>query len=134
MKKRFGIWIDHNTAYIFSANEAAVTGMEMLTSEVEGHHHGGINSNEHETLSSQTKHDERRNNEIQKFMKDVLKKIHDGDEILIFGPGNAKNSLKNTIEDTKSMSKAQVTMNVADSMTENQMRQSVQDFFALERA
>lgn len=133
MKKRYGVWIDHNSAHIFTADDTQITGSEILMSEVEAHHKGGINSSEHSTLSNQTSHDTRRNNETTKFAKEVMAKIHDGSEILIFGPSTTKNVLKNEIEDNKSMKNAIVTVNVADTMTENQMKQSVQDFFALER-
>lgn len=131
MKKRFGIWIDHQQAFIFGADDKAIISMEVLTSEVEPHHHAGINSNEHATISNQMKHDERRNNELHKFVKKIVEKIHDGDEILIFGPSTAKTSLKKEIDGNKSMSKAMVTVTIADAMTENQMRESVRDFFAL---
>lgn len=131
MKKRYGIWIDHEKAFLFRVNAEKIESMEALTSEVQPRHHSGVNDNEHSTLSNQSKHNERRNNQLDHFMKEILQKIHDADEILIFGPANVKNTLHNTIKETKSMSRVLVTVTVADKLTENQMRESVRDFFAL---
>lgn len=131
MKKFYGIWIDHEKAFIFKADETKVLAMESLTSEVEPHHHSGINSDEHSTLSNQFQHNERRTNEMHRFTKLIMEKIHDADEILIFGPGTAKNALHTVLQDNKSMSHARVTLTVADKLTENQMRECVEDFFVL---
>lgn len=134
MKKLYGIWIDHEKAFIFNADEEKVGSMEMIASTVEPHHHSGINSNEHTTLSDQSSHNERRNNEMHHFAKMIVEKIRDADEVLIFGPSTAKNALHEVIKENKSMSHVTVTVTVADKLTENQMRESVKDFFALPRS
>lgn len=130
MKKLYGIWIDHKKAYLFKADEEKIEAMETLTSEVEPHHHSGINDSEHVTLSDES-HNERRTNEMHKFVKQIIEKIHDADGILIFGPGTAKNALHTAIQETKSMGRSMVSVTTADKLTENQMRESVRDFFGL---
>jgi stalled ribosome rescue protein Dom34 len=131
MKKLYGIWIDHNKAFVFKANEEGILSMENFVSEVEAHHHSGINNSEHSTLSDQSQHDKRRANEMLRFVKQIVTKVHDADEILIFGPSTAKKVLQDSIKENKSMSRVIVTVTVADKLTENQMRESVRDFFAL---
>ncbi len=132
MQKLYGVWIDHSHAYIIVANPNKVETLIKIESNVGPHHHSGV-AYEHLTITNQKKDDERRHHHMNHFLKEILGKIGDANEILIFGPSNAKYDLKHAIEKTKSMKKALLKMETADIMTENQLKAFVKEAFQLPR-
>ncbi len=126
-----GIWIDHARAFVIKSNKVAEMTIQHLQSEVEPHHKGGHDDGEHQTIVNQNRHNERRHNQMKAFSREVIKLLQDSDEIVIFGPGTAKNEFKNVLEENKGLSDKLKGLETADDCTEAQLKQFMKDYFHL---
>ncbi len=66
-------------------------------------------------------------NKLYKVISESIKKY---DEVLLFGPTNAKVELSNILENDLSFSKINIEIRHADKMTENQEHAFVRDYFS----
>lgn len=133
MKKQTGIWIDTTKAILVTLSEGKENVLEM-ESEVESavHHHGEGNSGSFmgtSHLSQERKFDERKNHQIDKFIKNIAVELKNSDELYIFGPSEMKLRLKKNVTDDKQLSSKLRAVETADSMTMNQVTAKVRDFF-----
>ncbi len=133
MKNLYAIWIDHAHAFLVKADITNVLSVTPIGSDVEPHHHGGINTNEHVTIANQNKHNERRHNEMHDFCKTICAQLVNPDEIAIFGPGTAKNDLRNALEKMPNLASKLSQFETTDKMTENQLKAYVAKLFGLPR-
>jgi hypothetical protein len=135
MKKQTGIWLDIRNAWIINlpvVSDGAIV-VEHVPSNVEEHTatentrmdtpwgpHGGNN---------QRSVQERQHHEERHFFAKILKHIHPTtDELVIFGPSEAKFGLENMLEDLHNAPKL-MGVETADQMTEHQMEAWVRDYF-----
>lgn len=126
----YGIWIDHRQAFVLKANKMAEITVQHFMSDVEAHNHGG-ETEEHLSVVNQHRHQERRNNEMKAFSREIVKHLADADEILIFGPGTAKHDFKHELEDHKVLAEKLKGVESADQLTEAEMEEFVKKFFKL---
>jgi stalled ribosome rescue protein Dom34 len=127
----YGIWVDHAHAYIIKSNKLAEMEIDEMKSDVESHHHGGVQGDEHLSLSDQRSHDERRNNQMKAFAKELIKRVQNGDEFVIFGPGTAKHELKNEVEKHKALLPKFKGMETTDKLTHPQLKEFMKNYFNL---
>ncbi len=135
MKKQTGIWLDVRHAWIVNLpveHEDEVI-MEQISSHVEEHPafentrmdtswgpHGGNN---------QKTVEERQHHEEKQYFEKILKHLHaKTDELVIFGPSEAKHGLKNLLEKQHQVPEV-IWVESADQMTEYQMQAWVHDYF-----
>lgn len=78
------LWIDHEHAKVFRYTPAGTEKQEM-----KNHHH-------HAHHTNHTDHEKKNN--FQKFYHEVAEKLNDATELLIVGPGMAKNEFKSHLE------------------------------------
>ncbi len=128
----YGVWIDHAGAYILKATEEDVVSMEHIDSGVEPNHKTN-ESDEHVVRGNEKTDDNRRNEHMHKFAKQVIEKIKDGDEIAICGPSTAKFDLRREYEKNASLAKKVVAFEAADKMTENQLKAHLKDLLQVPR-
>ncbi|OGJ43859.1 hypothetical protein A3J23_02535 [Candidatus Peregrinibacteria bacterium RIFCSPLOWO2_02_FULL_48_14] len=126
-----GIWIDHEKAFVIKSNKVAEMTIEKLTSEVEPHHKGGHDDGEHQTIVNQNRHDERRHNQMKAFSREVMARLQDTDEIVIFGPGTAKHEFKNVLEENKALAGKIKGLESADDCTEAELKEFMKNYFHL---
>ncbi len=121
-KKQLGIWMDHSIAHLIEVTEdqSGVTSIdsraeplddEQISFKGESH----MMNKEQEILST--------------FYKKITDKIKDYDEVLLFGPTDAKSELFNQIDNIHQLSMIKITIKTTDKMTENQQQAFVRDFF-----
>ena len=134
MKKQTGVWIDTSKAIIVTLDG----GKEKITeieSDVEnqiyyekegnkgtfsGSHHG----------NNETKFEERKKNQINTFLKDVMSNVISSDELYVFGPAEIKTKLAQKLHDEKSFDENKLkSVETADSMTSNQIISKVKKFY-----
>jgi stalled ribosome rescue protein Dom34 len=132
MHNYYGIWIDHREAFIVKASKMGEMEVKHVSSEVEAHNHGG-ESQEHLTLANQRSNSEHRHNEMKAFSRDILSHLTDADEIVIFGPGQAKHDLKHELEAHKALAEKLKSLETTDALTEAQLKAFVRDYFKLAR-
>lgn len=133
MKAQTGIWIDTNKAIVVKIKDKMEDIFE-IESKVENriHHEdegqkGSFMGTQH--ISSEKSESERREHQINNYLKEVLSNISDSEEIFLFGPGETKGQLKQRILNDKSLAPVLKSVETADSMTENQVVAKVKSFF-----
>ena len=133
MHTYYGIWIDHAHAALLKSNKMAEMSIEWFKSSVEPHNHGG-ESEEHLSVVNQHRHEERRNNEMKAFVREILPHLSDADEIVIFGPGTAKHAFKNELEDHKALAAKLKGVETTDQLSEAELKEFMKDYFKLPAA
>lgn len=133
MKRQTGIWIDTSKAIIITLDG----GKEIITeieSDIENRiHHddegnkGTFSGNHHG--SNETKFEERKKNQMNIFLKDVLSHVHESDELFVFGPAETKIELEKKIKEDKSINNKLKSVETADSLTSNQIVAKVKNFY-----
>jgi stalled ribosome rescue protein Dom34 len=121
-KKYLGIWMDHSMAHLM---ELTTSGTETRTITAQPTNFG---------IDTNLKKDESRiQNKEQYHLADFFKKltevIRDFDDVILFGPTEAKVELMNTLRKDHRFDKIKIETRSSDKMTENQMLAFVKDYF-----
>ena len=130
-----GIWLDKNKAFIVTlTNEIEV--FETIISNVENFHiHGGSGTRFKggpQDVVQDSKYLEREKHQFKVYFKELASEIKEADGILIFGPAEVKDKFKKELEILYEDINAKVKdVQTADSMTENQVKAWVRDYFEL---
>jgi hypothetical protein len=134
MKNQLGVWIDTSKAILVNLSDGKEHVTEIASDVENPVHHdnegdkGSFMGSRH--INNEKKFDERKNNQINDYLKNVFEEIKNADELYIFGPAEIKLKLKQLIEsDEKVLSKLK-SVDTSDSMTENQVVAQVKDFFS----
>lgn len=122
-KKRLGIWMDHSTAHII---EFSTDQMEIQTLNSKFTH-----EEKEESLgkSEQLMHNKEQHLQAE-FYKEISEVIKNYDEVLLFGPTNAKTELHNILKENHHFDKIKIETASSDKMTENQQYAFVKEHFA----
>lgn len=121
-KTKIGIWMDHSLANLM---DYSVNPMQTKTIEC-----NFTREDKEEALKrSESIMHNKKQNELSEYYKEIAKIIKQYDEVLIFGPTDAKIELYNTIKDDQSYAKIKIAIKPADKMTENQQYAFVKTYF-----
>ena len=133
MKRQTGIWIDSSKAIIVALN-GDTEKITEIDSEVEnsvyhdkkgnkgtfsGGHHG----------NSESKFENRKKEQLDFFIKEVLSYVKGADELFVFGPAETKIRLEQKIQDEKMFSNKLKAVETADKMTLNEIVAKVKKFY-----
>ena len=119
--RKLGIWMDHSNAYLMElANEIIV---QKVVSELTNHE-TEFNFYKGEKLI----HKKEQHLQLSYYKKigDVIKKYQD---VVLFGPTDAKNELLNLIKTDHLFEGIKIEVKNSDKMTEDQMQNFVRDYF-----
>ncbi|PWK20685.1 hypothetical protein [Xanthomarina spongicola] len=131
--KNTGIWLDKNKAHIVTIENGVET-LHTITSNVDHYRiHGGSGTRFKggpQDVVQDSKYLDREKQQLKKYFKSLASEIKDTDALVIFGPAETNkkfneelhNNYKPLITKIKAVKKA-------DSMTENQVKAWVRDFF-----
>ena len=119
--RRLGIWMDHSNACLMElANDIIVQRVvsELANNETEFNFYKG------EKLT----HKKEQHLQLSYYKKigDIIKKYQD---VVIFGPTDAKNELLNQIRTDHLFKDIKIEVKNSDKMTEDQMKTFVRDYF-----
>lgn len=121
--KYLGIWMDNSTAHIIEF------GQETVETEV-------INSKftHEEREQSLSKGENRMHNKEQQLQAEYYKElgelIKNYEEVILFGPTNAKVELMNILKEDHHFDNIKIEVKSADKMTDNQQVAFVKDHFS----
>ncbi len=122
-KKKLGIWMDNSSAHImeFSPDTIETNIVESeFTHQIKTHSVGRSEDIMH--------------NKEQHMQGDYYKKlsevIRNYDEVVLFGPTNAKSELYNILKEDHLFSKIKIEVKSAGNLTENQQHAFVKDHFS----
>lgn len=128
--KDLGIWLDQREAFIIPGDGS--DNITIIPSEIEETHPvGGYGSSDKhlaQVAVSTSKHTARKKQQMHEFFHQVLEKISDAEYVYIIGPGETRKLF------SKHASEHHVKAIIAavepcDSITHNQMREKVREFF-----
>jgi hypothetical protein len=134
-KNYAGLWIDHQNAFIVSITDAGET-IKRIDSDIERKVRLSGGSRTAKTpygpqqVSVDGKQEERIKRQLREYYKEIIRTIHDANEILILGPGEAKTEIKKEFEKSKALASKKVTVKPADKMSERQVAARVRQFFS----
>ena len=133
MRTKVGLWIDHRKAVIVAVTDKGEE-IELIKSKVEKQLRRSGDSplqGPHETL--QIPADDSRQKtftgHLNIYFDAVIASIRDAESILIFGPGEAKDELKERLEES-SLGGRVVGIETVDKMTDRQIAAKVRQRFA----
>jgi len=119
--RKLGIWMDHSNAYLMElANDIIV---QRVISELTNHK-TEFNFYKGEKLI----HKKEQHLQLSYYKKigDIIKKYQD---VVLFGPTDAKNELLNQIKTDHLFEDIKIEVKNSDKMTEEQMQNFVRDYF-----
>jgi hypothetical protein len=119
--RKLGIWMDHSNAYLMElANDIIV---QRVVSEL-ANHETEFNFYKGEKLI----HKKEQHLQLSYYKKigDIIKKYQD---VVLFGPTDAKNELLNQIKTDHLFEDIKIEVKNSDKMTEDQMKTFVRDYF-----
>jgi hypothetical protein len=134
MKRQTGIWIDTSKAIIITLEAGNNEKIFEIESDVEnrvyhdkegdkgnfsGVHHG----------YNETKFENRKKEQMDFFIKEVLAYVKGADELFVFGPAEAKIRLEQKIHDEKLFTHKLKAVETADKMTLNEIVAKVKKFY-----
>ena len=119
--RKLGVWMDHSNAYLMElANDIIV---QRVVSELTNHE-TEFNFYKGEKLI----HKKEQHLQLSYYKKigDIIKKYQD---VVLFGPTDAKNELLNKIKTDHLFEGIKIEVKNSDKMTEDQMKTFVRDYF-----
>lgn len=119
--KRLGIWMDHSTAHLLELNADSIKGKTIFAQI--GEQDEALNPRDETLIQNKEQ------NELSGFFSRLSDVIINYDEVLLFGPTNAKTELVNTLKDDHHFDKVKIEVKPADKMTENQQQAFVKEHF-----
>lgn len=121
--KQLGIWMDHSSAKLIE-----ITSESSQTNTIESKPDTQVNEDD-----LYFKDDSHALNKEQKQLSAYYREIGDVilnyDEVLLFGPTNAKNELVNLLKDDHHFDSIKIEVKTSDNMTENQQHAFVKEHF-----
>ena len=125
-EKRLGIYMDHSNAHL----------MEFSTEDMENVVIDSKFTNEEKKESlSKSEHvmHNKEQHEQADFYKKLGEKIRNYEQVLLFGPTNAKNELFNTLSSDHLFEKIKISVENSDKMSETQQQDFVRKHFLKHR-
>ncbi len=131
--KNIGIWIDKDKAYIVILEKGKET-MVMLPSHIEHFRiHGGSGTRLKggpQDVVQDSRYLEREKHQLKNFFKEVISHVKDADALAIFGPAGTNEKLKKELATFhRDLNSKVVIVKKEDSMTENQIKALIRDFY-----
>ncbi|WP_299108685.1 hypothetical protein [uncultured Tenacibaculum sp.] len=131
--KNIGIWLDKEKAFIVTL-ENNNEHMEKVLSNIENFHVRGGSGTRFkggpQDVVQDSKYLEREKNQTKNFFKDLALKVKDANALAIFGPAETFEKFKKELEVSYKDIDAKVKgVRNVDSMTNNQVKALVRDFF-----
>ena len=122
-QKKLGIWMDHANAHLMEFT--AIGGEEKVEESALTHQ-----AKEHSVGSSENVIHNKEHQQQSEYYKKLGDAIKSFDEVILFGPTNAKSELLNTLRTDHNFEKIKIEVQQADKMTENQQQAFVKDYFS----
>lgn len=131
--KNIGVWLDKEKAFVITL-ENNKESIHYVPSKIEHYRiHGGSGTRLKggpQDVVQDSKYLERQNNQFRMYFQEIVSHIRSADTIAIFGPAGTNERFKRALaESYKDLNSKVVAVKKVDSMTENQMKALVRDFF-----
>lgn len=121
--KQLGIWMNHSTANIMELSNGTVVSKTMESTSIFPEQMENLRLDENLMYKNEQK-------QHTDFYKKLSYVINDFDEVLLFGPTEAKTELFNLLKNNLRFEKTSISVQPEDNMTDNQQQAFVKDFFS----
>lgn len=131
--KHTGVWLDQNKALIVTI-ENGVEKMNAIASGVEHYKpHGGSGTRFKggpQDVIQDSKYLEREKHQLKRYFENIAENIHDTDALVIFGPAETNEKFSEELSENHALLSTKIKgVKKTDSMTDNQVKAWVRDFF-----
>lgn len=131
--KHIGIWLDKEKAFIVRL-EAGKESTQYILSNIETFKiHGGSGTRLKggpQDVVQDSKYLEREKHQFRNYFKEIISFIKDADTLALFGPAGTNDRFyKELSQHHPSIHRKVIAVKKEDSMTENQMKALVRDFY-----
>ena len=131
--KNIGIWLDKEKAYVVTIENENET-LERVPSNIEDYHiYGGSGTRFKggpQDVVQDSKYLEREKHQTKNYFKELVSRVKEADALAIFGPAETYEKFKKELEDSyQELNQKVKTVQRANSMTNNQVKALVRDFF-----
>lgn len=117
---QYGIYIDHKTAFVIAVDNLTVTTEEIRNAFAVSPHYAGETSSKTGmlgvTVSPQRRQQNKGNSDFRKFCKTVLAPLKRVNQVMLFGPADAKYELHKVMEEKKSLAQLYCRVKTTDKM------------------
>lgn len=132
--KKIGIWLDKEKAHIVSLDTNDTENLKTLFSELEFFHpKGGSGTKQKggpQDVVQDSRYLEREKHQLKKYFHTIAEKVIHADALVLFGPAETNEKLHKELEQSYPQLASKVKKIVkADSMTDNQVKALVRDFY-----
>jgi stalled ribosome rescue protein Dom34 len=121
--KNIGIWMDHSTANIYDETTGGAATSTIETTFSHEVKQEVLHKSEHQMHNKEQQ-------QQAAYYKQLADVIVNYENVLLFGPTNAKVELFNILRADLAFSNIKIEVKDADKMTDNQQRAFVKDYFA----
>lgn len=134
MKKNIGIWIDTKQAFIIKLSTNGNHLIKKIDSNIETRERVEGESKKYgrfggQYITYERNRSNKKNEQINQFLKNLLKEIENCDKVVLFGPSKMKKLLKKEIKSNIQLSKKLLGVHNSELLTENQMIAWVKDYY-----
>ena len=132
MCTKIGIWLDNHQAAIIRLQGKSES-LKHIESNVEDFNlKGGSRSKVPygpQDNVSESKLLERKKSQHKKYYEEIISEVEDASYLTLFGPAEAKIGLKKVLDEHPVLKDKTTSVEVADSMSENQMKALVRTYY-----
>lgn len=122
--KQLGLWMDHSNAIFMELLNDSITEKYVISDFNHTEKDLSLRKNEHLMHNKE--------NQLQaSYYKQISDKIRDYDEVLIFGPTNAKDEMYNLIKNDNLFANIKIEVRNSDKMSAIAMQDYVRGYFLL---
>lgn len=120
--KHLGIWMDHSIAHVIELNNETI-----MRSTIESQ--SEPKENEENVIKDESHMLNKEQRQLSAYYKKLSDVIKDYEEVVLFGPTDAKKELLNLLKDNHHFEKIKIELRPSDKMTENQQQAFVKEYF-----
>jgi stalled ribosome rescue protein Dom34 len=131
--KQTGVWLDKNKALIVTLENDTET-LQRVTSDIDHYHEQDSLGNYVErnplNIINESSILNKKKQQLKTYFKNIVSVIENTDELVIFGPAETNKKFSKELNDSyPNLSVCLKGVKKADSMTDNQVRAWVRDFY-----
>ena len=133
--EKTGIWLDKKVAYVISDDLNGHQNVEVIFSKVESYRPRGGSGTRRKGGPQDVVHDrrylERESHQMKSYFKEITEHLKDASEVVIFGPAETGQKFRKELDENYEPIASRVSeVVITDSMSKNQMKALVRDYFA----
>lgn len=121
--KQLGIWMDHSIAHLMELKNSNIVSETIEAESIIIQEDIEINWKDESSIQNKERYN------LSHYFKKLINVIKDYDEVLLFGPTDAKSELFNLIDNIHHMDMIKIAIKTTDKMPEDLQQTFVREYF-----